>query len=635
MRTSGVAPTSTKSSESHESASAPRTSTSALDEQGLSFAEGGNQSFVSLLGRNGSSTGRPPRLSTLPGGQAVQRKCAKCEEEEEDSLSGVDGEVMEASSPPMSEPNDSSDAAPSEPAAASEPAATPEPAPAPALASPEGPDGERESANNESPAPAASQVLLLDDNADVVGPTQMKKAEFLDALRPAVCGAVDRGLAGTGRTSDGCPHVDYWFSRLAGKDAAFIERSLQRYAPAARGAQSASEYIPAVANQVFASTQAWVRSGQVQGVPAELVDTTADGAMPDAVSSGLPARAVQLKARSGATRQPDDPATVRDELGGGRSLDGGVRQRMELAYGVGFGNVRIHTDSSGAELAQRYNARAFTVGEHVAFGAGEYRPGTMLGDALIAHELAHVVQQSGMRDDAAPMRLGDSTDNRLERNADDMAIGSLASLCGWAVSGVGGMSRRALGRLRSGLALQRCSTAKPKLTFSVQGGPTPTDCGGFLWSIGWTVQNATNSTKGIIVQKVDIERDVKDCAGTAIPYNGKGLNPAWYPMWEAWDVNGTNVTPAVGAVNDRFGQTPLGDSTKGRTAVHGTAEYYDNATLPSSFTVTNAPPAHSLPMTTSPPTIAGGTGSVDHSLTATWDCCTTNKATSITTSTPP
>ncbi len=54
-----------------------------------------------------------------------------------------------------------------------------------------------------------------------------------------------------------------------------------------------------------------------------------------------------------------------------------------------------HTDSNASSVSNRVNARAFTVGNHVAFGGGEYKPGTLAGDALIAHELAHTVQQQG------------------------------------------------------------------------------------------------------------------------------------------------------------------------------------------------------------------------------------------------
>jgi hypothetical protein len=162
-----------------------------------------------------------------------------------------------------------------------------------------------------------------------------------------------------------------------------------------------------------------------------------------------------------------------------------------------------------------------------------------------------------------------------------------------------------------------------------------TDCGGFNWQIGWTVKNAGSSTNGVIVQNVEVVRDVKDCSDKTVPYSGKGLDPSWYPIWEAWYVNAGQVTPAVGKVNDIYGQQVIGNNTKGSVTVRGTAEYYDGATLPSSFTVTNKPPAWSLPVTTTKPTIPGGTGPVDHTLTATWDCCSTDKTTKPVTSTPP
>jgi hypothetical protein len=125
------------------------------------------------------------------------------------------------------------------------------------------------------------------------------------------------------------------------------------------------------------------------------------------------------------------------------------------------------------------------------------------------------------------------------------------------------------------------------------------------------------------------------CAGNDVPYNGTGLNPVWYPVWEARNVNGVKITPIEGGVHDRFGQTPVGDNTRGRTIVRGTAEYYDNATIPNSFSATGQPPTGNLPSTRSDPGIAGGTGAIDHSATATWDCCGADDATRVTTSTPP
>ena len=380
----------------------------------------------------------------------------------------------------------------------------------------------------------------------------MKRGDFLSALRPAVVAAVDEGLAGTGRRSENCPHVEYWFSRLAGKDAAFIERSLRRYAPGARGAQSASDYIPAIASQVVRGTRGWVRTGEVRGVPAGLAEKVAS--------------------HVGTSPQPDDPVAVLESLGIGRSLDGDARRRMESVYGASFGNVRIHTDASSAALAERFNARAFTVGEHVAFGPGEYQPGTIAGDALIAHELAHVVQQSAASEIAAPTRWSDSASSRLEHDADRAALGSVASLWGATTTRLTEAAQLAAGRLNSGLSLQRCSTATPKITFESVGGMTRSACGAFLRPIRWILKNAGLSTQGIIVQKIELVRDVQDCAGNAVPFNGGGLDPAWYPVWEAWEVKGTKITPIDGDVHDRFGQTHVGDNTKGRTIVRGTAE---------------------------------------------------------------
>jgi hypothetical protein len=70
---------------------------------------------------------------------------------------------------------------------------------------------------------------------------------------------------------------------------------------------------------------------------------------------------------------------------------------------------------------------------------------------------------------------------------------------------------------------------------------------------------------------------------------------------------------------DTYGQNPIGPNTEGTTKVIGRADFYPNLTLPGSFTVKNAAPAWALPATNSDPGLTGGTGALDHSLTATWD----------------
>ena len=79
----------------------------------------------------------------------------------------------------------------------------------------------------------------------------------------------------------------------------------------------------------------------------------------------------------------------------GQPLGSETRPFMEQRFGHDFSKVRIHSDSEAANSAAALNARAYTLGSNIVFGAGEYAPQTRPGRSLIAHELAHVVQQAG------------------------------------------------------------------------------------------------------------------------------------------------------------------------------------------------------------------------------------------------
>jgi hypothetical protein len=133
---------------------------------------------------------------------------------------------------------------------------------------------------------------------------------------------------------------------------------------------------------------------------------------------------------------------------------------MESAFGTNFSHVRLHNDSNAAHISSSQNARALTVGKHVAFGAGEYQPGTMLGDALIAHELAHVVQQSGAAESVANMEAGKAGYEALEKDADETAVGAITSLWGKSAQTLQEIQQQAMPSLRSGLRLQRCNNDK-------------------------------------------------------------------------------------------------------------------------------------------------------------------------------
>src|SRR5262249_32721287 len=124
----------------------------------------------------------------------------------------------------------------------------------------------------------------------------------------------------------------------------------------------------------------------------------------------------------------------------------------------------VHADATGAAEASRQGALAFTVGNHVAFGAGQYAPGSPEGDALLAHELAHVVQQRGA-DPAgdAVHRKADDGDAGVahEEDADQAAAGVVAQLHGGGAHVDRGAGKVGIG-LRARLGLQRCSPQQAK-----------------------------------------------------------------------------------------------------------------------------------------------------------------------------
>jgi hypothetical protein len=80
-------------------------------------------------------------------------------------------------------------------------------------------------------------------------------------------------------------------------------------------------------------------------------------------------------------------------FGRGEPLPESARAQMEARLGTDLGDVRVHTDSAAAESAQRVDAAAYTIGDHIVFGRGQYAPHTPAGQRLLAHELTHTVQQ--------------------------------------------------------------------------------------------------------------------------------------------------------------------------------------------------------------------------------------------------
>jgi len=104
---------------------------------------------------------------------------------------------------------------------------------------------------------------------------------------------------------------------------------------------------------------------------------------------------IQRKALPSEGRIPSHtPAHVRSAIGsGGRPLDSPTRSFFESRLGYDLSAVRVHAGSSAAESARAIKAIAYTLGENIVFDSGKYQPESEGGKRLLAHELAHVIQQ--------------------------------------------------------------------------------------------------------------------------------------------------------------------------------------------------------------------------------------------------
>ena len=114
---------------------------------------------------------------------------------------------------------------------------------------------------------------------------------------------------------------------------------------------------------------------------------------PGAVADGMPPL-VRRREAPMAAREGGVPASVERTLAGpGDALSPPLRHDMEQRFGHDFSQVRIHLGAAAEQSARDVDAQAYTVDRHVVFGAGRFAPGTQAGQRLLAHELAHVVQQ--------------------------------------------------------------------------------------------------------------------------------------------------------------------------------------------------------------------------------------------------
>lgn len=106
---------------------------------------------------------------------------------------------------------------------------------------------------------------------------------------------------------------------------------------------------------------------------------------------------VQTKAEGHNVVNPGVGQKIKNKAGAGQPLSGEILAEMEHNFGADFSGVNIHTDAEAVRLNEQLHSQAFTRGQDIFFNEGMYRPETSEGKRLLAHELAHVVQQCGQK----------------------------------------------------------------------------------------------------------------------------------------------------------------------------------------------------------------------------------------------
>jgi Domain of unknown function (DUF4157) len=126
-----------------------------------------------------------------------------------------------------------------------------------------------------------------------------------------------------------------------------------------------------------------------------------------------------VQRESSADNSAPQPSAAVDQTlaSSGQPLDAGTMSFMQERFGQDFSNVQIHNDGLAHQSSADIQAKAYTHGNHIAFGAGEYQPQSESGKHLLAHELTHVVQQAS------------GTSRSIQRKDKDPFALQMSSLC--------------------------------------------------------------------------------------------------------------------------------------------------------------------------------------------------------------
>lgn len=165
---------------------------------------------------------------------------------------------------------------------------------------------------------------------------------------------------------------------------------------------------------------------------------------------------VQMKGEALAGGGMTAPLSVSNAISTrGQSLDRYTKNFMESRFGYDFSDVKIHNDSLAHRSSNDINALAFTHGNHIVFGAGEYQPNTNSGKQLLAHELAHVVQQGYLS--PGVFRKKGPTDEELkefkDKNCAGFTVDDKKAVCEF------NSYQKAVVRISKDYAIRKCNDA--------------------------------------------------------------------------------------------------------------------------------------------------------------------------------
>ena len=131
---------------------------------------------------------------------------------------------------------------------------------------------------------------------------------------------------------------------------------------------------------------------------------------------------VQAKSEGGSTVTPSTETKLSNSKSAGRKLDTSTQKTMETAFGADFSDVNIHTDADAVQMNRQLGAQAFTHGKDVYFNKGKYNPETDSGKHLLAHELTHTIQQTGMIPNKLQLTIGDRRDLNSARFSGNLVL---------------------------------------------------------------------------------------------------------------------------------------------------------------------------------------------------------------------